>query len=142
MKILSVLHKKLIFGALSLLLITSACHSRKDSSVQEADVITSYSIHYTKLYEEVIDALYNFTPTEFKNGNTVNLENQNNGSCKLFAFAKIQKFTKEETLMCFGKFYTQDVLKNPEGDDHQNIRNFINFGWNGIEFKGEALSPK
>ncbi len=91
---------------------------------------------------EVIDALYNFTPTEFKNGNTVNLENQNNGSCKLFAFAKIQKFTKEETLMCFGKFYTQDVLKNPEGDDHQNIRNFINFGWNGIEFKGEALSPK
>lgn len=90
----------------------------------------------------VIENLYIFTPTEFSNGDTVNEENQNNGSCKLFAFAKLNNFTKEETLACFGKFYTEDVLKNPEGEDHQNIRNFMKFGWDGISFKGEALVKK
>ncbi len=62
-----------------------------------------------------IDGNYDFTPTEFKNGNTLNL---------------------------FGAFYREDVLKNPEGTDHQNIRNFIEFGWDGIAFEGEALKKK
>jgi hypothetical protein len=35
-----------------------------------------------------------------------------------------------------------DVLKNPNGTDHQNIRNFIEFGWDGISFDGEALKKK
>lgn len=90
----------------------------------------------------VVEQNYNFTPTEFENGDTVNGADQNNGSCKLFAFAKIQNFSKEETLACFGKFYTVDVLRNPEGEDHQNIRNFMIYGWEGIEFKGEALTAK
>jgi hypothetical protein len=34
------------------------------------------------------------------------------------------------------------VLKHPEGTDHQNIRNFIKTGWNGIEFSGSALVRK
>ncbi|WP_139314840.1 HopJ type III effector protein [Saccharicrinis aurantiacus] len=91
---------------------------------------------------DIVDQYYSFTPTEFKNGEVVNEEGKNNGSCKLFAFAQIQKFTKEETLMCFGKFYTKDVLENPNGDDHQNIRNFITHGWDGINFKGVALQEK
>ncbi len=90
----------------------------------------------------VIDELYTFIPTEFVNGNLTNNENQNNGSCKLFAFAQLQNFSKEETLMCFGKFYTRDVLEKPEGDDHQNIRNFITHGWDGIQFKQQALQEK
>ena len=39
-------------------------------------------------FDEVISLigeLYDFTPTEFKNGDTKNNPNQNNGSCKLFA---------------------------------------------------------
>lgn len=90
----------------------------------------------------LIDSLYTFTPTEFKNGNTTNAENQNNGSCKLFAFAQLNNFSKEETLACFGKFYTNDVLKNPTGTDHQNIRNFMIYEWDGIEFNGDVLSEK
>ncbi|MDB4335190.1 HopJ type III effector protein, partial [bacterium] len=65
-----------------------------------------------------------------------------NGSCKLFAFAKLQGFSKEETLTCFGGFYTKDVLGNPTGDDHQNIRNFMVYGWDGIQFQQEALKEK
>ena len=48
-----------------------------------------------------IDEHYEFTPTKFTNGNTVNEANQNNGSCKVFSFAKINQLSKEETLLLF-----------------------------------------
>ncbi|WP_223607248.1 HopJ type III effector protein [Chryseobacterium sp. OSA05B] len=89
-----------------------------------------------------IDEQYDFTPTEFKNGNTVNEAGQNNGSCKVFSFAQLQGLSKEQALPLFGEFYREDVLKNPEGTDHQNIRNFMQFGWDGISFEGEALKEK
>ena len=89
-----------------------------------------------------IDEQHDFTPTPFKNGNTFNAANQNNGSCKVFSFAKLNNLSKEETLFLFGDFYRNDVLKNPEGNDHQNIRNFIAFGWEGISFEGEALRKR
>ena len=40
---------------------------------------------------EVIESNYNFTPTTFKNGNQINNAGENNGSCKIFAFAKMNK---------------------------------------------------
>lgn len=89
-----------------------------------------------------IDEHYDFTPTKFKNGNTINEADQNNGSCKVFSFGKLNALSKEETLALFGEFYRIDVLQNPEGDDHQNIRNFMEFGWDGISFEGEALKRK
>ncbi len=82
----------------------------------------------------VIEANYTFTPTGFTNGTVTNAEGQNSGSCKLYAFAKLQQFTPEETLACFGEYYRKDVLENPKGEDHQNIRNFMNTGWEGISF--------
>jgi hypothetical protein len=85
-----------------------------------------------------IDENYIFTQTTFKNGNQMNNAGENNGSCKIFAFAQLHHLTKEETLSLFGDFY-QDVLKTPEATDHQNIRNFMIFGWEGIQFEGEAL---
>ncbi|KJY84688.1 type III effector [Vibrio galatheae] len=90
----------------------------------------------------VIDANYDFTPTAFVNGETLNDANQNNGSCKIFAFALLNQLAPSETLACFGKFYREDVLGHPEGQDHANIRNFIQFGWQGIRFQGEALAAK
>ena len=89
----------------------------------------------------LIDEKYTFTPTTFKNGNQLNNAGENNGSCKIFAFALLQQFTKEETLSLFGDFY-QDVLNAPDATDHQNIRNFMIFGWDGIHFEGEALHVK
>lgn len=87
----------------------------------------------------VIDTLYTFTPTKFKNGNLVNEVDQNNGSCKLFAFAQIQKINEQQTLACFGQYYRDDVLKNPDAEDHQNIRNFMKTGWTGIKFDSMPL---
>ena len=42
-------------------------------------------------FDEVIayiDEHYDFVPTAFQNGEVLNEENQNNGSCKIFSFAK------------------------------------------------------
>lgn len=96
-------------------------------------------------FQEVIahiDAEYDFTPTRFTNGNTVNEAGQNNGSCKIFSFAQLQGLNPSQTLALFGDYYRVDVLQNPEGTDHQNIRNFMEFGWDGIQFDGQALRSK
>jgi hypothetical protein len=90
----------------------------------------------------VIDALYDFTPTSFRNGTLLNEAGKNNGSCKLFSFAHLHGLSQQQTLHCFGSYYREDVLKHPDGDDHQNIRNFIRTGWDGIEFNGIALTPR
>ena len=91
---------------------------------------------------DVIDSNYNFTPTAFKNGNLVNNLGENNGSCKIISFAKANQLSKETTLALFGKFYFEDVLQNPNANDHQNIRNFIAFGWDGISIETSALKLK
>ena len=51
----------------------------------------------------------------------------------------MHQLSEKETLFLFGEHY-QKVLETPSDTDHQNIRNFINFGWNGIAFEKEALS--
>lgn len=90
----------------------------------------------------VIDALYDFTPTSFRNGGLLNEAGQNNGSCKLLSFARLHNLSQRQTLYCFGDYYRKDVLDHPDGTDHQNIRNFITSGWEGVEFRGMALTPK
>ncbi|SNB12036.1 conserved hypothetical protein [Flavobacterium psychrophilum] len=90
----------------------------------------------------VIEQNYIFTPTAFKNGSQYNNIGENSGSCKLFAFGLLQELSVNQMLACFGSYYFEDVLGNPEGTNHQNIRNFIKTGWNEIQFKGEALILK
>lgn len=90
----------------------------------------------------VIEAEYEFTPTAFTNGDVSNAADQNNGSCKIFAFAQLQSLDADQTLACFGKYYRDDVLKHPDATDHSNIRSFMTHGWIGIEFEGMALIAK
>ena len=90
----------------------------------------------------VIDSTYSFTPAEFKNGSLNNVVGENSGSCKIFAFAQLHELTEEETLNCFGDYYRIDVLENLDGDNHQNIRNFMSTGWNGIVFLETPLTIK
>ena len=91
---------------------------------------------------EYIDTNFDFTPTAFRNGDTHNAANSNNGSCKIFAFALREGLSEQATLQAFGDYYRIDVLQHPDGDDHANIRNFMRSGWTGIAFEGEALTAK
>lgn len=90
----------------------------------------------------LIDSRYEFTPTAFRNGDVHNEAGQNSGSCKIFAFAALHSLPVSQTLACFGGFYRDDVLRHPDADNHQNIRNFMRTGWEGIAFQGEALRPR
>ncbi|MEO5910752.1 MAG: HopJ type III effector protein [Pelobium sp.] len=88
-----------------------------------------------------IENLYQHHPTAFKNGTVFNQADQNQGSAKVFYFAQLKNLSKEETLLLFAEHY-QSVLANPEGTDHQNIRQFMLNGWAGISFEGKALKSK
>jgi hypothetical protein len=90
---------------------------------------------------EFIESHYNHQPTAFKNGDTFNDPNQNQGSAKVFSFAKLNNLSETDTLYLFAEHY-QAVLASPEATDHQNIRQFMKHGWDGIAFEGEALRLK
>ena len=93
----------------------------------------------------VIESCYRYTPARFRNGKgsnaVINEAGSNEGSCKIFAFARLNLLDEKQTLACFGKYYREDVLGHPNHVDHVNIRNFMLHGWRGIEFEGEALQP-
>ena len=99
------------------------------------------SIHFTDTMA-VIAENYAYSPAEFINGDLCNEAGTNEGSCKIFAFAKIHSLSEAETLACFGDYYRKDVLNSPDGHDHANIRNFMLNGWSGLKFKSQALEPK
>jgi len=88
-----------------------------------------------------IETYYQHQPTAFRNGDLHNEATQNQGSAKVFTFAQLNKLSKEDTLYLFAEHY-QSVLQNPEGTDHQNIRQFMIHGWPGIVFEGTALLAK
>jgi acyl-CoA thioesterase YciA len=90
----------------------------------------------------VIDTYYDYTPSEFTNGDTHNAAGTNAGSCKIFAFAKLNKLSEAATLSLFGRYYREDVLGSPDGTDHANIRNFMQHGWAGVSFTQPALQEK
>lgn len=81
-----------------------------------------------------IDEHYQHTPTAFKNGNQYNAATENQGSARVFAFGKQQNLSKNDTLKLFAEHYDA-VLQNPDGTDHQNIRQFMVHGWEGIVFE-------
>ena len=90
----------------------------------------------------VIEQNYDFTETAFSNGETTNQAGQNNGSCKILAFGQLNQLPEDKLLHCFGDYYRNDVLGKPGGDDHQNIRQFMQHGWTGVSFDGQALVLK
>lgn len=100
-------------------------------------------------FEDVIayiNAHYDYTPTRFENGvgadPVVNDAGKNEGSCRVFALARLKGLSEADTVQLFGRFYRDDVLRHPDGSDHGNIRRFLRDGWAGIRFAGEPLSPK
>lgn len=87
----------------------------------------------------LIESLYHFTPAAFRNGAVSNAADQNQGSCKVFGFARIHQLDEQQTLYCFAEHY-RAVRQDPQGDDHANIRQFMQSGWEGIEYDGQPLT--
>ena len=102
--------------------------------------LKDHTVTFTQVIE-FIENYYQHQPTAFKNGNVYNDKSQNQGSAKVFAFAQINELTEEDTFYLFAEHY-QAVLAEPNGADHQNIRQFMKNGWRGIDFEGQALLEK
>ena len=96
--------------------------------------------------QAVIAEHYHYTPATFINGegddSVRNEADTNEGSCKIFAFAKHQQLSDAQTLACFGHFYRDHVLGNPDGSDHANIRTFMRHGLSQVVFDTPALAAK
>jgi len=88
-----------------------------------------------------IETDYQHQPAAFKNGNVYNEATQNQGSAKVFSFAQQSNLSKEDTLYLFAEHY-RSVLANPDATDHQNIRQFMIYGWQEISFESPALILK
>ncbi|WP_180071968.1 HopJ type III effector protein [Acinetobacter sp. YH12200] len=88
-----------------------------------------------------IEARYTHTPTAFKNGQQSNATTENQGSAKVFAFARLNGLDQTQTLSLFAEHYAA-VQATPQASDHQNIRQFMQNGWDGIAFGGQVLTAK
>lgn len=104
------------------------------------DAITAKTVKFTDIIT-FIDNNYNFTPIMFKNGDKQNQAGENNGSAKVFAFAQLNKLDKNQTLNLFVEHY-ESVINTPDGNDHDNIRNFMQHGWAGILMETNPLTAK
>lgn len=88
-----------------------------------------------------IEARYQHIPTAFQNGQQYNTATENQGSAKVFSFAKLNGLNQHQTLSLFAEHYAS-VQATPQATDHQNIRQFMQNGWDGIKFEGTALIVK
>jgi hypothetical protein len=112
----------------------------KDQFNTLLDDLKTNSISFSDVIAR-IESQYQHVPTAFKNGTVYNEAAQNQGSAKVFAFAQLRGLSAEDTLYLFAEHY-QSVLAHPESEDHQNIRQFMVHGWDGIKFEGMALREK
>mmetsp|Transcript_34913 Transcript_34913/g.53538 ORF Transcript_34913/g.53538 Transcript_34913/m.53538 type:complete len:212 (-) Transcript_34913:93-728(-) len=96
-------------------------------------------------FQDVIDMIeenYETQILEFTNGDILNKQGENENSANILSYAALCELDKETTLLLWGEYY-QEVLKDPEGDSHQNIRNFMKYGWDGVKFdNGISLTRK
>lgn len=88
-----------------------------------------------------IEERYNYSPSAFKNGAQQNAETENQGSARVLFFAHINSLSVVDTLLLFAEHYDA-VVATPEGTDHQNIRQFLANGWDGVSFEKEVLTVK
>mmetsp|Transcript_21049 Transcript_21049/g.61210 ORF Transcript_21049/g.61210 Transcript_21049/m.61210 type:complete len:144 (-) Transcript_21049:188-619(-) len=116
--------------------IPEACELFNANMEMSADDLTFEEVM------EMIDENYESQLLEFKNGDMLNKAGENEGSAKVLSYAALSELSKEETLKLWGQYY-RDVKATPDGDDHQNIRNFMKTGWEGVPFEnGIALTRK
>ena len=89
----------------------------------------------------LIDAHYSHTPTAFVNGTATNQASENQDSAKVFSVTRLHDLNQTETLHCFAEHF-RAVSDHPTGNDHQNIRQFIVNGWQGVQLADTCLTAK
>lgn len=89
----------------------------------------------------LIERHFDYQPTGFANGPLHNDAGENAGSCRVFGLGQYCNLNEADTLQLFAQHY-QQVLSDPAGNSHGNIRQFISTGWSGIRFEGTPLRAR
>ncbi|PHQ24556.1 type III effector HopPmaJ [Marinobacter guineae] len=89
----------------------------------------------------LIERHFEYQPCGFRNGHVVNAAGENAGSCRIFGLGQYCNLSEPDTLKLFAQHY-QQVLDDPAGESHGNIRQFISTGWSGIRFDGVPLRQR
>ncbi|MBZ2167269.1 HopJ type III effector protein [Marinobacter sp. F4216] len=89
----------------------------------------------------LVERFFDYQPTGFHNGPLANAPGENSGSCRVFALGRYCNLPESDTLSLFAEHY-QQVINDPSGSSHANIRQFISTGWSGIRFDVEPLRPR
>ena len=82
---------------------------------------------------EMVEGCYETGLIEWSNGSQKNPPGTNEGSAHVLSLAALADLPKEKALLLWAEHY-RDVLATPDGDDHQNIRQFMEKGWDGVDF--------
>lgn len=90
---------------------------------------------------KLIDSIFDTTPTRFINGLVENEAGQNLWSLKVLTIALMLWLDTFEALRLFGEHY-ESVQKNPEWNNHTNIRNLDIFGIEAVKIYGVPFSAK
>jgi len=89
----------------------------------------------------IAEDYFDYSPKKFCNGGLENAAGTNEGSCKVFSVGMLLRWSEKEVLASFGEHYRQ-VLGDPNGSSHGNIRAFMMQGWKGVQFPdGLACTP-
>ena len=90
-----------------------------------------------------------YTPTAFRVGVGSEAENankagENEGACRVLAFAKLHSLSKREAVALFAQ-HAADVAADPNGTSHKNIRGLMAGGMTSLRFEpfsAQPLKPK
>ena len=86
-----------------------------------------------------------FSPTAFRVGvgseaESVNKVGENEGACRVLAFAKLHGLSKREALALFAQ-HAAGVAADPGGSSHRNIRGLMAGGMTSLRFEPFAAQP-
>ena len=86
----------------------------------------------------LVERHFDYHSAGFHNGPLFNTAGENAGSCKVFGLGLYCSLNETDTLKLFAQHY-QQVLDDPAGESHSNIRQFMGSGWSGIRFEDTPL---
>jgi hypothetical protein len=90
---------------------------------------------------DLVSQAFDYQPTGFHNGPLFNPAGENEGACQVFSLAQYCNLNEADTLRLFAEHYRQ-VLGDPAGESHGNIRQFVATGWSGVRFDHPALRKR
>lgn len=113
---------------------------------QELAATLAHAETNTLVFQDVMAMIrrhYECTPVAFSTGRDTerqvdNAAGANAASCLLLSFARRLGLDMATTLALYGEHY-RDVLADPQGKSHANIRALLTNGWAGVTFAGDPL---